>query len=166
MADLSASEPTEGNNIPVQPTATSSEGGGATEAAEPEIFNEKETVEVQCVDATDTSLTLAWNSLDSVLKWELEWRLSQGGEWAPLGSKGFKTAMPPKQKNGLTPDTSFDFRVRGRDAVSDFNNQIRILSFSTPLTYACVYVLFLPIFVFTLTLAPPRYLLFLSTWGL
>jgi hypothetical protein len=107
------------------------------------------------------------------LKWELEWRLSQGGEWAPLGSKGFKTAMPPKQKNGLTPDTSFDFRVRGRDAVSDFNNQIRrILSFSTPLTCAYICVLFLPIFVFTLThslthsLAPPHSLLFLSTRGL
>ena len=97
-------------------------------AEEAEKQKSKEEGGVECVDATDSSLTLAWTPIPKCIKYELEWRPAgvggeEGGkeaEWAKLGSKGFKTALPPKQKNKLAPDATFEFRVRGRDEVDWF----------------------------------------------
>ena len=71
-------------------------------------------------------MTLTWPPAPGAIKYELEWRpsvplsSSPPGEWAKLGSKGFMSPFPPKQKSGLAPGVAFDFRVRGRDALDWF----------------------------------------------
>jgi len=87
---------------------------------------------VLAVDASETSLTLTWAAIPKAIKYELEWRphkddassLAEGDDkeedWVKLGSKGFASPLPPKQKNGLTPGAAFDFRLRARDGVDWF----------------------------------------------
>ena len=79
---------------------------------------------VECVDATVSSLTLAWAHVPNSIKYELEWRRVEESQdetkWEKLGSRGFKTALPPKQKNKLSAGTAYEFRVRGRDPVDWF----------------------------------------------
>ena len=85
---------------------------------------------VLAVDASETSLTLTWAAIPKAVKYELEWRPHRDGisssnteeveDWVKLGSKGFASPLPPKQKNGLTPGSAFDFRMRARDSVDWF----------------------------------------------
>jgi len=78
---------------------------------------------VQCVDATESSLLLAWAPIPGAVRYELQWRPVAAPEgddaesWSFLGQDGFKSGLPPKQKSGLGAGSAFEFRLRGRDHV-------------------------------------------------
>jgi len=104
----------------------------ATAANESERAAETSTTAtvVELVDASDSSVLLAWRNVAKAVKYELAWRPAAaaheeegGGEgegWAKLGSKGFGSGLPPKQKSGLLPNSCFEFKVRARDGVDWF----------------------------------------------
>lgn len=65
---------------------------------------------LECIDASETSLSFMWNPIKEAKTYELQWKYAKAtAQWKPVGSG----VHPVFLWEGLPSDTAFDLRVRG-----------------------------------------------------